>query len=110
MTSSRPQVLAHISSVQAAREAVAARDLHTAAHTQASGQLAKRYAEIDRTVTELERQKASIAHTIALGKHHARQRIIALLGTPKNSGGAHIPLLPTEPTDPTLPTELTKEA
>lgn len=96
-TNNRPDVLAHIRTVLAAREAVCARDVYAAEHNQANGQLAKRYAEIDRTTTELERQKAAIAHTVALAKHHARQRIIALLRDPRNGGGAHIPLLP-EPT------------
>lgn len=91
----RPDVLAHVTTVEAEQKAVTTRNLHAAEHAQATGQLAKRHYEIDRTITELENQKASIAHTIALAKHHSRQHIMAVLGDPKNSGAHEIPLLPT---------------
>lgn len=99
-TINRPDVLAHITTVEAEQIAVATRNRHAAEHTQASGQLASRYNQIDETNTLFANQRASIAHTIALAKHHSRQRIIELLGDPKNSGGAHIPLLPTPENTP----------
>jgi hypothetical protein len=89
-----PALLGHINATEQATAATAARDLATAEHTQASAQLAKRYAEIDDTNTDLARQKTAIAHTIALAQQHARQRIAELLKDARHTSGVHTPIRP----------------